>query len=684
MPWADAVRFGRFAEAAEGIANLPPGEQNKPEVRLAKARVLLATGKAPGALAALEKLDDELPLLRDLIAKTRAQAMFEAGPFDQAAVFFGARRDVASLVLSAEAWEKAGDATKARAAWDRVIAADKRTRAVEENARARRMQITRLKDGDPVAAADARWLAMNALDDKIFSDAASLLEKLTPPLLLTAEELLARARVLADVGRTDEAFRTLERAATRGPTPPGALDQCRVRAEIYFKARGRYPEAALAYRSCAAMGGPHAAEDLFLSARSFDRADRTGDALPAFQAVIQKHPHTPWADQAEFHVAREYALVGRWKEAATALDDYIRHWPNGKERREAERYRGLAYLVIRDDKRARKLLEELSGSAEDQLSAARWTNLAALAALRDGDKLHALSRWAEVARQKPLSYAALIARARIAENGGTPPPTIEPAESGTLDMPAVELPAPANMLHRIGFDAEAEDALREREAAVVASAPSRGTDALCAAYALLDRGKRRYQVSLQIPVQAVATAPGGKNRGAWECMFPRPYDDVVRTSARTQRLAPELVWSVMRQESAFDPEAVSPAHAVGLMQLLPETARTTATGMGSIDYDDGKLTSPATNVVLGSAYLRELLDKLGGQDALAIAAYNAGPESIQRWLARSKAGSLDVFIEMIPFVETRGYVARVLGNLARYGYLERGEAGVPSLALDLK
>jgi soluble lytic murein transglycosylase len=542
------------------------------------------------------------------------------------------------------------------------------------------MQIARLKDGDAAATADARWLTMNSLDDKVFADAATLLEKRTPPVLLTSEELLARARVLADAARSDEALRTIDRAALRGSPP--AIDLCRARAEAYWKARTRYPEAALAYRACAALGGPHAAEDLLLSARAFSRADRDGDALPSFLAVIQKHPRTPWADQAEFNVARAHALAGRWKEAAPALDDYVKHWPNGKERREADRYRALAHLVNHDDKVARKLLEDLAGGAEDSVTAARWTNLAAVAALRDGDRLHALSRWAEVVRARPLSYPALVARARLVENGAAPPPSIEPAESGSIAAPAIELPSPVDMLHRIGFDAEAEDALHEREAAVIAQAPTRGTDALCAAYALLDRGKRRYQVSLQIPAHALATAPGGKNRSAWECLFPRPYDGLVRLAAGQSRLAPDLIWSVMRQESGFDPEVVSPARAVGLMQLLPETARETARGGAS--GAEAKLTSPASNITLGALYLRELLDKFGGKVPLAVAAYNAGPEAIQRWSTRAKTESLDVFVEAIPFVETRGYLVRVLGNLARYGYLDRGEEGVPSIALELK
>ena len=139
----------------------------------------------------------------------------------------------------------------------------------------------------------------------------------------------------------------------------------------------------------------------------------------------------------------------------------------------------------------------------------------------------------------------------------------------------------------------------------------------------------------------------------------------------------------MRQESNFDPEVVSPARAVGLMQLLPETAKATA-ALLHLPHDDSKLTLPVQNITLGTRYLRELLDKLGESTPLSIAAYNAGPEAIKRWLSHAKGQELDVFVEAIPYIETRGYVVRVLGNLARYGYMDRGEAGVPSLDLELE
>jgi soluble lytic murein transglycosylase len=139
----------------------------------------------------------------------------------------------------------------------------------------------------------------------------------------------------------------------------------------------------------------------------------------------------------------------------------------------------------------------------------------------------------------------------------------------------------------------------------------------------------------------------------------------------------------MRQESGFDPDALSPARAVGLMQLLPETAGPIADEL-ALPHGDARLTRPSSAIRIGARYLRTLLDQFHGAIALAVAAYNGGAESVERWLSRAPSMQIDDFVERIPFKETRDYVARVMGNLARYGYLAQGEAGMPHIELELK
>src|SRR5260221_3393150 len=110
-------------------------------------------------------------------------------------------------------------------------------------------------------------------------------------------------------------------------------------------------------------------------------------------------------------------------------------------------------------------------------------DLAALAAMRDGDRTYAIARWTEVARTRPLSWAALVARARLTEAGAALPPPIDPPEPGQVAPPlAQSLPPPADTLHRVGLDADAENALREREGTLTAGTGGPHTQGPCPAH----------------------------------------------------------------------------------------------------------------------------------------------------------------------------------------------------------
>ncbi len=143
-------------------------------------------------------------------------------------------------------------------------------------------------------------------------------------------------------------------------------------------------------------------------------------------------------------------------------------------------------------------------------------------------------------------------------------------------------------------------------------------------------------------------------------------------------VAPAVALGVIRQESGFDPEAVSPAGARGLMQLLPATAAEQARKLGAPVSAVALTTDSGYNLRLGGAYLAELIDRFSGTLPLALAAYNAGPTNVHRWLDANgdpRAGALDTidWIERIPLAETRNYVERVIENIAIYR-ARRGEA----------
>jgi len=151
-----------------------------------------------------------------------------------------------------------------------------------------------------------------------------------------------------------------------------------------------------------------------------------------------------------------------------------------------------------------------------------------------------------------------------------------------------------------------------------------------------------------------------------ESLFPQAYLEKVRKAATKHDLDPLLVISLIRQESAFDPEVISTANAIGLMQLLPGTAAHVARTRQARAPTAEELQNPATNIELGTDYLNSLLETFDGNFVHALAAYNAGPRKVKSWLRiRADLGPLE-FIESIPYNETRNYVKQILRNYAIY------------------
>jgi len=685
VPWAALVRDERWDSAWRALEALPDAERSRPELRYLRARVAQARGDSRTALPLLDGLEAPLPLLADDIARRRAEARLSVGPYEDAGEWFAARAGPAAQLDAARAFEKAKDARRSRAAVERVLSSDKRTRAQESEARALRVRL-----GDPpgdAERADARWLAVQGADLPAASESLALLARIDPRHPLAAPELMARARVLSDAGRVDDALRAIDLA----PGAPGAegvsnLERGRARGMALYHARGRWSEAAKTLAECAGVGGRGAAEDAFHAARALSRADRDEEAIRGYEDVEARFPKSTWARQAAFLVPYLRMLHADWRACAKGFDAYL-HAPmqeNDDDVRDARRDGGLCKLEDGESRAARTAFERLVEDEGDPLMSARMADMAALAALRDGDRSHALARWTDVARSRPLSWPALVARARLAKVGAPVPPAIEPAEVDAPAPPplAIGLPPPADLLHQLGLDSDAEAALRDREGAVTSGVGGRSLEALCTAYGELGRARRRYQVAQSLPSALLAAAPGPQTRWAWECAFPSPYAEAVRQVEASEKLPPGLLWAVARQESGFDPDAVSPARAMGLMQLLPETARTIAEEMG-LSADDARLTSPPFAFRIGGRLLRKLLDEFRGDVPLAVAAYNAGAESIERWASRGQGLELDTFVERIPFKETRDYVVRVMGNFARYRYLADGDAAVPVVDLAL-
>jgi len=160
-----------------------------------------------------------------------------------------------------------------------------------------------------------------------------------------------------------------------------------------------------------------------------------------------------------------------------------------------------------------------------------------------------------------------------------------------------------------------------------------------------------------------------------DMVFPQPFSREVSEAAEKYGVKSELIYAIMRQESAFNPMARSPADAFGLMQLIPRVAKLAAKSSGVPLKENKDLYKPEVNIPLGAAFLKDLWQRYDGQFVLVAASYNASEAAIRSWINTRFFDDPIRFIEDIPYDETQGYVKLVLRNFIFYSRLSsKGEA----------
>ncbi len=373
-------------------------------------------------------------------------------------------------------------------------------------------------------------------------------------------------------------------------------------------------------------------------------------------------------DAAEFWyerrlLVRQLLALGEVKRAYRAAAGYT----EGPEGRlvEAQFHAGwIALSFLRDASTAAEHFRRMRGNAtlpDSVTQADYWLGRALEAA---GDIEGARKAWADAGTYGTIYYGQL-ARAALGEHavGLRPMPDWQPAEAG---FEARELVQAVRLLADGGEKTMAASLLRS-----FAFDLTDGADLLLAA---------RLAQSLDAHHLAISIADTSERRGTPLDLFNFPKDGLPRQQLASIDHA--AVYAVARQESRFQVDAVSSAGARGLMQLMPGTAKETAGKLG-LDYSANRLTSDgAYNALLGSTYLKAQLEAFDGSLLLAAAAYNAGPGNVRKWLnafgdPRSEKIDPVVWVELIPMLETRKYVQRVLGNYLVY----RARLGLEELSI---
>ncbi len=191
-------------------------------------------------------------------------------------------------------------------------------------------------------------------------------------------------------------------------------------------------------------------------------------------------------------------------------------------------------------------------------------------------------------------------------------------------------------------------------------------------YQKLEQFHRSSQIA-HLSFSSERSKNGYSAKNLWEAAYPKAYKKLVEKWADKESIPEELAWAIMKQESQFKKEALSPVGALGLMQVMPMTGYKMSQLRGDSDFTPAQLLSPPKAIEIGSAYLRRLSKKMNQNYGLIAAAYNAGPHRADIWSKSFGHLDADEFIEHIPFAETRNYVKKVLTNMQIYQELYKGK-----------
>jgi soluble lytic murein transglycosylase len=583
---------------------------------------------------------------------------------------------------------------------------------------------------DSLLTRDAHLAYANGLlTEHRASDAAELLEKDRRPARSDVEFALGRAYAM--LGQTTRAADALSNVYFNMPmspeaepayaeliklsgAPPTTAAQRKARAELLVKGR-RFADAAEEFRQLAIHASPEErpAAELDL-ADALHRAGRQRDARAELTALPNATPdqvaqrlyilgEVAWAlnENDTFYrmvdELRQSAPTSRWLEAALlsaanlhlvhheydqALDCYRelqQRFPSGSKASYA--HWKAAWLTLRQGRKeeAKKQLEEqisLYPGGNEANAALYWR---ARLAEEDNDPAMARAFYVKLSERYHNYYYAELGRDRLNKLPVAPDPPgeyplldrippLEHAEKIALDDP------PTDSLHLqkaklLGNGGLIDFAVNEMQAA---AKEDPGSWALAqTAQLFTDTG--HYDRAIEAMKRSVpsyfAVDITMLPREYWEALFPRPYWFELKKYSVANGLDPYLVASLIRQESEFNPLAVSHANAVGLMQLLPKTGKLVSRQEHLRHYTPSQLFVPAVNLQLGTRYFRGMVDQFGGSFEHALAAYNAGSDRVEEWMGQGPYRDSPEFVESIPFTETREYVQAIIRNANVYRQL---------------
>ena len=379
----------------------------------------------------------------------------------------------------------------------------------------------------------------------------------------------------------------------------------------------------------------HSSGNMYLLLKDYPRA------IAYYQDLAQRFPRSRYGASSQWKAAWLNYQIGNYSDAAKLIDTHIALYPGGKEMSAALYWRGRIY----QDQEHRP-----------DLAAAYY---------RTVSTAFEHYYYAQMARERLVTLRQVMpADLAMLDR-------IQPEQIPTLtdDVPEddehvvkARLLANAGLNEYIAAEIQAADGSREWGAFAEAEIYASYGEAFRAMSVL----KRAIPFYTSAPIDAIPM-------GYWKILFPQPYWGTIEEEAKKNGLDPYMVAALIRQETEFNPQAISNRNAYGLMQLLPSVGSLMAKKDGIHHFRTEELLDPATNIRLGTLYLRDMLERFGGHPEYAFAAYNAGDNRVTDWETITKFNGIDEFVEAIPFTETREYVQSIMRNEAIYRELNQTE-----------
>jgi soluble lytic murein transglycosylase len=487
---------------------------------------------------------------------------------------------------------------------------------------------------------------------------------------------LARLRARLDRREYAALIRDAERIARRDDLKPA--ERCEVawlRATATFKQRERADARPYFDRAVELCGRADerdtAVRSAYQSARGRYAAGEHRAAAEAFERIAERDPGHSYADDALVLAGESWEEAGDPARARAAWERALSPAHRGDMAGEARRRLLVQnFAAGRHEEVIASIGEALADPGLDLRQRAAMSYFLGRAHEERGDIEAAVDAWNEAAALLPISYPAAQALSRLADRSE---PDLERAlarlDGASRDdgpAPAAadgEVVARAEMFARLGLG---DPARAELEAGKVGG---------WAAAQLLHQAGLYDAVQSEVADLGLswrATPPGAADSWRWRIAHPVPFLELIGPGEREQGVPPLLTYAIMQTESRFDPGATSWAGARGLVQLMPGTARSVARQAGLPAPGEQMLYDPATNLGLGMRYLARLSRRWGGGDAgpvLAIPSYNAGAGAVDGWVAERGTWPLDLFLEAIPYDETRHYTHSVLERWFAYRWL---------------